>query len=169
MNTIARRAGFLKADGWIVSTDPTKPISFSYTGTQPPTPTPTPTQAGNYYIVIWQRNHLPVMSAGTVYIAGGTTTYDFTSSMGSAYTTSSSINPMVQLTGGKFGMYAGNGNGNMQIEASDLNDIWYPENGLLGYYGGDFNLDASVDSYDRNTFLAPNFLLMSQVPSPWLW
>jgi pimeloyl-ACP methyl ester carboxylesterase len=53
---VATRAAFIKNDGWIVDTDGASPLSFYGIS------------EGNYYIVVYHRNHLSIMSATMEYI-----------------------------------------------------------------------------------------------------
>ena len=53
LESVARRAGFLKKDGHIVDLDGENPLRFS-------------TNLGNYFIQIEHRNHLKVMSANSI-------------------------------------------------------------------------------------------------------
>jgi hypothetical protein len=135
MTKVARRAAFLKSDGTVVDLDGTSPISFSAVS------------AGSYYIVIRHRNHLGIMSAGTVALSSTSVQYDFTTAMTQAYGT----NPM-KLVSTKYVMYAGDGNNDGVINATDRNLIWRVQNGTVGYLTGDFNLDRSVNATDRNLF-----------------
>ena len=50
---VKRKAGLVKNDGTIINADDGLPISFEIA-------------EGNYYVVIYHRNHLPIMSATPV-------------------------------------------------------------------------------------------------------
>lgn len=144
---VSRRAAFLKFDGSIVALDGVSSVDF---------PGVTP---GSYYVVIRHRNHLAVMSATAIPLSSNSALYDFTTAQTQAYGT----NPMKDL-GGVYGLYAGNGNGDGFISASDKNIIWFPQNGFSGYLKGDFNLNGFVTAGDKNLFWFPNNGLSSQVP-----
>jgi hypothetical protein len=61
-------------------------------------------------------------------------------------------------------MFAGNGNGDGSINATDLNAVWRVQNGSInGYYNGDFNLDTYVNATDLNGFWRVNNGTLSQV------
>ena len=135
-----RRAAFLKSDGTIVDTTGSSPVLFNGLS------------EGNYYIVIRHRNHLAVMSKNSVSLSGSSSLYDFTTAQEQAYGT----NPMKALSGGGFGMIAGDANGDGFISASDKNISWFPQNGLIGYLSGDFNLDTFVICWRQK------FILVSQ-------
>ena len=134
----ASRAGFLKSVGTVVDIDGTSPLSF--TGVSP----------GNYYIVVRHRNHLAIMSATAVALSSASALYDFTTAQTQAYGTS----PMAALTGGAFGMIAGDVNQDgvvkYNLRGNDRALIYARIGGGLvnttvrGYYPEDVNLDGIV-------------------------
>ena len=87
---VSRRAVFILSSGLIVDLDGISPVSFSGPA------------AGNYYLVIKHRNHIAIMSAGTILSDIPSVSYDFTISQNQAY--NSSYLPMKSLSGGKFGL-----------------------------------------------------------------
>jgi photosystem II stability/assembly factor-like uncharacterized protein len=148
---VAQRAAFLKSDGTIVDLDGTSQLGFNGLAN------------GTYRIVIYHRNHLAIMSSSAVtFTSGSTSIYDFTDNQNKAYTTGPS--PMKEFVVGKYGMYAGDANGNGFITSGDKNTYWLPQNGLSGYLSGDFNLNGFVTSGDKNLFWLPNNGLSTQVP-----
>jgi hypothetical protein len=130
---VASRAAFLKSDGTIVETDGTSPVSFP--GLSP----------GNYYVVIRHRNHLVIMTASAISLSSNSTLYDFTTSLSQAYT--SGTDPMVALSGGGFGMIAGDGNNSTIITAADVTPIISNLNNSI-YNGADINMSAIVTAAD---------------------
>ncbi len=132
---IARRAAFLTSTGAIVDTGGTEPVTFLGVGT------------GSYRIVVVHRNHLPVMSAAAVALDRSSALYDFTASAAAAF--GAGVKP---LSGGHFGLYAGDYSRDGFIDASDFtgpdNDVF-----LGGYRQADLNLDGFVDASD---FLYPD-------------
>jgi hypothetical protein len=145
---VATRAVFLKNDGTLLDSTGASPVYF------------TGLSAGNYYIVLRHRNHLAIMSANAISLSGSSSLYNFTTAQTQAYGT----NPMKALTGGSFGMIAGDANQDGFISAGDKNSYWFPQNGLNGYLSGDFNLNSFVTSGDKNLFWFPNNGLAAQVP-----
>lgn len=145
---VARKAAILKNDGTLLNTDGSNGVPFSNA------------QEGAYYIAVFHRNHLAIMSATPVQLSANSQVYDFTTGMDKAYGT----NPMVDLGNGKYGMYAGDGNGNGGITIADRNEIWLPQNGTMGYLKGDFNLDGGVTASDVNLYWNINNGTMTQVP-----
>lgn len=149
----ATRAAFLKSDGMIVDLNGTSPITFDVPD-------------NNYYMVIYHRNHLAIMSAAQVGLNEASTEapYDFTTGQAQAYGT----NPMKDLGGGAaFGMFTGDANSDGQITSTDFN-TFNPaaRNAEIGYHIADWNLDGQVTSTDFNLF-NPNArnAAQTQVPS----
>jgi len=141
MTVEAERAGFLKSDGSIVDLDGSSALSF------PGVP------AGSYYVVVDHRNHLSAMSAAAVASASSTVTYDFTTAQSQAYPGSG--NTMKGLTGGKYGLFAGDGAIDGQIIVTDF-AIWIAQTtaGLTGYQISDYNLDAACTVLDFTKWVA---------------
>jgi hypothetical protein len=131
---VAQRAGLLRNDGIIVGLDGVSPLRFGL-------------PAGNYYIVVHQRNHLSIMSGSTVTINSypPAVTYDFTTAMTQAYTTGP--DPMIDLGGGIFGMIGGDSSSDNFIDGDDFIG---PDNERFqsGYLESDTNMDAFVDGDD---------------------
>ncbi len=145
---VSRKAAILKNDGTLLNANGSSGVPFSNV------------QAGAYYVAVFHRNHLAVMSAAPVMLSANSQIYDFTTSMNKAYGT----NPMKDLGNGKFGMFAGDGNGDGGITIADRNEIWLPQNGTMGYQSGDFNLDGGVTVGDVNLYWNLNNGIMTSVP-----
>jgi hypothetical protein len=147
---VATRAGFLKSDGTIVDTNGTSPLQFAGLG------------EGNYYIVIRHRNHLAIMSASAIPLSSNSALYDFSTAQLQAY----GINPMKSFTGGGFGLYAGDANGDGFVTSTDFN-VFNPKftSAASGYESSDWNLDRFVTSTDFNYF-NPNFTTAKQTFVP---
>jgi hypothetical protein len=115
---------------------------------------------GNYYIVIWHRNHLAIMSSTAQPLTSSTpAAYDF-SVAGQAY----GLNPSILVETGIYAMYAGDANASGIISASDANEVF---GALLsqGYLPGDANLSGIVSTGDANVVFA-NLTAASQVSRP---
>ena len=79
----------MKNDGGIVDLDGTSAVAFPGVAD------------GDYYIVVYHRNHLPVMSAAAVTLAEGVTVnYDFTTAQSQAFGT----NAMSEVATGVYGL-----------------------------------------------------------------
>jgi hypothetical protein len=124
------RAALLLADGRIVDTD----------GVSPPSVVANP--ARNYYLVIIHRNHLGLMTAQPVSLGS---TVDFSNPNTAIFGISSSR----VIINGKAYMYAGDANGDGQIQNTDDVLEWMPNAGTSGYQGADYNLDGQVQNTDR--------------------
>ncbi len=145
---IATRSALLQRDGDIVDIDGTSAVSFNMAA------------PGNYHVAIFHRNHLPIMGS-TVYGLGTTaTTVDFASASTPIY----GIQP-VRLVNGVQLMFAGDANGDGQIQNTDDVHIWQAEVGTSGYRGGDYNLDGQIQNSDRMFLWVPNAGKGSQVPN----
>jgi hypothetical protein len=120
--------------------------------------------SGDYYAVVRHRNHLAAMSSVLITCEGGSAPvpYDLTSAQASAYNSGGNG---LKAVGAKFALFAGNGNGDAAVTATDRNAIWRAQNGSInGYYNGDFNLDGNANATDRNSFWRLNNGTLSQVP-----
>ncbi|MBS4034569.1 MAG: hypothetical protein KGZ85_08900 [Ignavibacterium sp.] len=145
---ISRRAAILNNNGLLLDTDGSQGVRFNNV------------PEGAYYIAVFQRNHLAVMSANPVQLSSNSPLYDFTNAMNKAYGTE----PMIDLGNGRFGMYAGDGNGDNGINFNDRAEVWQLQNGTMGYLKGDFNLDGGVNIIDANIYWSPNTGRVAQLP-----
>ena len=131
--------GLLMRDGSIVShIDTTQSVAFDV-------------PAGFYIPAIFHRNHVPIIASAAANMAIPAPFYDFTSSMTQAYGT----NPMKDLGGGDFGLFAGDVDADGQIIANDFN-TWLVDTkvGATGYLPSDFSMDGQVNAADFNLWLA---------------
>ncbi|MDP4195817.1 MAG: hypothetical protein Q8940_12250 [Bacteroidota bacterium] len=136
----ARRAGLLRSDGTVVDLDGTSPLSFPGIS------------AGNYYVVIYHRNHLSVMTSQAISLNASSALYDFTTGKDKYYGGDAK-----DLGSGKFAMYAGDANNDGQITSLDFN-VFNPKfyKAVSGYELSDWNMDGNITSLDFNIF-NPNF------------
>jgi len=146
-NVVSTRASFIKSDGSIVDLDGTSPVEFNEV-------------VGNFYIAIEHRNHLAVMSANPITLPNSTP-YDFTTASDKFYEDNVGAKG---LGSGVWGMIAGDGNGNGQIQNDDSENIWKPDNGTSGYKRSDFNMNGQVQNDDNENYWKPNNGRSSQVP-----
>ncbi|MBN3036642.1 MAG: hypothetical protein JW861_13730, partial [Bacteroidales bacterium] len=146
---VERQAALLLKDGSIRRTDAVTPIIFDVT------------PAFNLYMVIWHRNHLSIMSAYPLTPTKGVYSYDFTTGSDRVYGGSQAYR---LLAPGVWGMVAGDGSADGEVNNSDKNDIWVPQAGNTGYLQGDFTMDGQVNNSDKNDLWKPNVGLGSQVP-----
>jgi len=147
---VAGRAAFIKNDGSIVDLDGSSLIGF------------TGIAAWDYYIVIYHRNHIAVMSNGTQSLGAFSSLYDFTTAQAQVYGT----NAMKELSSGVFGMIAGDGNSDGQVNDADKEQYWRLQNGTTWEYPklADYNLDGGIDAQDLNMCWRGNNGASTQVP-----
>jgi hypothetical protein len=114
---------------------------------------------GNYYICIYHRNHLAVMSANPVPLSSGSSTlYDFTSDVSQYYGTDGAV----EIKSGVWGMYGGDCNHDGNVTISDNNIVMNNRN-QEGYKDGDINSDGNVTVADNNLVMS-NRNKSTQVP-----
>jgi hypothetical protein len=138
---VASRAALLLADGSIVDTNYTQPLTF-------------PVQTASYYVVIKHRNHLGVMTAAAIDFSSGTGTVDFSAGATAAYLRPSSNNPaQTVLSNGANAMWGGDVNGDgtvYYVGTGNDKDAIYSALGnnylgyMAGYLMGDVNLDGQM-------------------------
>jgi len=146
---IAQQAAFILKDGSIVDLDGVSAVQNAASVAQ------------NLFVVVYHRNHLGVMSANPLTLAGGIYTYDFSNASGQVY---GGVLGHKEVGTGIWGMVGGDGDADGQIGNPDKNDVWAVQAGFAGYYAGDFNMDVQVNNLDKNDVWAPNGGIGSQVP-----
>jgi uncharacterized protein (TIGR02145 family) len=151
-NILAKQAGFILNTGYIISTDGVSPMQFTCTVTE------------KLYAVVYHRNHLAVLSGYQLAWSPGNYDYDFTLDAGQAY---GGANAQKQLAPGVWGMVAGDGDANGQVNNADKNDVWKPQSGSSGYKAGDFTMNGQVDNVDKNDYWKVNSGRSSQVVGAW--
>lgn len=144
------RAAFLKRDGTVADIGGAAPVSFV---DQAP---------GEYYIVVYHRNHLAVMSNSAVELNANSLLYDFSADPAMAYGTGA----LKELDREIYGMYCGDANADGRVTQEDKELFWRPQNGTAWEYGkyGDLNLDGGIDVKDLNLCWRYNIDQISQVP-----
>jgi hypothetical protein len=146
--TVSKRAALLKSNGTIVDIDGTSQVKFKAV------------VPGNYYIVVRHRNHLPIMSANPVTLGfSSSSLYDFSTAQTQAYGTE----PMANLGGNVFGMYAGDANTSTIITAADVSPIIANLN-LSNYNNADVNMSGIVTAADVTKIIS-NLNKASNVPN----
>ncbi len=151
---VGSAAGFLMKDGTIKATDGTSNLTISLSGNT----------GSDFFVVIYHRNHLPIMSASAISESSSVYTIDFT---GASENTHQGMAGLASLSGSKFGMLAGDADGDGDVDATDLT-TWRDQNGDPFSYNstnGDFNLDGEINAVDRNDFQQKNNSKTSQVPT----
>jgi hypothetical protein len=108
---------------------------------------------GNYYMLIYHRNHLAVATRfKTTVTRGSTVGYDFTSDSTKAY----GFN-MIKVSASpvKWGMIPGDANRDGFVDGLDQT-LWIGQNGFDGYLSADFNGDSFVDGLDQTIWIVYN-------------
>lgn len=131
---IGRRAGFILSNGIITDPDGSSPLRFNVSVTQ------------NLFVVLYHRNHLPVISAVPVPQAGSSYEWDFSVGGEQVYGGTDCI---TGLAPGIVGLIGGNGITDLKIDNNDKNDAWLPANGSTGYQKTDYNMDGMVNATDK--------------------
>jgi len=144
---IAKKAAFVLSDGSVVGMDGSSELEFGKSITN------------QLFVVLWHRNHLGMMSALPLTAIGDVYSYNFTTAMGMAY-----LNGQKGLNGSDYGMYAGDADGNGEIESIDKDGYWAIQAGEKGYKSADFNLEGQVDNKDKNDIWLENNNTSSQIP-----
>lgn len=147
-SVIGKRAAFLRNDGQVVDLNGQPFVNFPGI------------DGGLYYVVIYHRNHLAIMSKNAILLSEATPLYDFTNSEDKAYGNLA----MKSLGNGKYGLFAADGNGNGSVNNADYRNVWKKQNGLTGYEGGDFDMNGGVNIVDRNAKWKPNLGQTTRVP-----
>jgi hypothetical protein len=147
--SLGRKAGFLMKDGTVKGLDGIQKPDLAYT------------PAGNLYLVLYHRNHLPVLSANAVLILNGNGFYDF--SAGETQVFGGMLGHKM-LSLGIWGMRGGDGDADEQIDLIDKDVIWSSSSGTKGYLKADFNLDGQVNNSDKNEIWLKNVGSFSQLP-----
>ena len=149
---VGQRAGFMLDDGTVTDLDGADKMLYNLV------------ISDDVYAVVYHRNHLAIMSASALTYSFDSGydvyTYDFTDALAKAY-----LNGQKDLGGGFFGMVGGDGDGNGDINLSDLTLVFVPQFGSpVGYWGGDFDMDSDVDLSDLTLVFIVNFGQITKVP-----
>ncbi|MEZ4687324.1 MAG: DUF5011 domain-containing protein [Bacteroidia bacterium] len=142
------RAALLQADGDVVDTDGLSSLQLDSLPT------------GSYYLAIWHRNHLGVMTAQPVYFNGSNVSIDFSDPNLLTYGSVSGR----RMVNGDALLYGGDADHNGQIQNTDNVMEWIPSAGSAGYKPADFNLDGQVQNSDLIYFWLRNAGRGSAVP-----
>lgn len=138
---VGRKAAFIKKDGLIIGSDGSSPMEFPGINLQ------------DSYVKIIHRNHLPIISSTPLMQTSGVYDYDFTDNSSK---TLGGIHSVDELQPNVWGMIAGNGFYDSQINNLDKDSTWIHQIGNMGYYNSDYNLDSQVDLIDKMYFWEPN-------------
>jgi uncharacterized protein (TIGR02145 family) len=149
---IARKAAFLLKDGSVVDLDGESPIYFDNEITD------------NLYVVVYHRNHLPIMTSQPLTKVNNGYSWDFTISGDQAYGTDAQAD-----LGGVYGMIGGDSDANGIVSFDDKDIDWSGDAGKTGYYPSDLNMDKEVNNSDKNDVWESNLGNISQLPLSSSW
>lgn len=139
-SSIGRRAAFVRNNGTIVDLDGTTPVGVTIS------------KQGAGFVVVKHRNHLGIMSNSLPSNAAGTFANDFTVLAGIFDSPSIVTDPAQVLPGTtptKYGLWAGNANKDLTVNAGDVALVKANANvSLTGYVFGDANMDGTVNASD---------------------
>jgi PKD repeat protein len=148
--SVAKQAAFILNDGSIVDLDGSSNLQFTVTISQ------------NLYVVIWQRNHIGIMSNNALTGSGGVYSYNFTSGVNQVY---GGLAGHKQIATGVWGMFSGDGDHNGTIGEGDKFSTWEDQSGTKGYLFSDYNLDSESNNIDKDDYWLPNISKGTQVPN----
>jgi pectate lyase len=145
---IAQKAGFILQNGQIVDIDGVSNLFFDIDINH------------ELFVVVYHRNHLPIISANPLINDNGTFFYDFTDSAEKAY---GGDQAQLQLSSSIFGMYPGDINADGIINDYDY-FLWKEDAGKEDYLSSDLFLNGVISNQDKNDNWFPNLNKCSQVP-----
>ncbi|HMK39059.1 MAG TPA: fibronectin type III domain-containing protein, partial [Bacteroidota bacterium] len=136
--SVARRAALLMKNGIATDTDGVGPVRF-------------PGQVeGNYFVAVFHRNHLAIMTHGAIPLNGTSSLYDYSSGQSQAFGTL----PMI-LVGTRWCMFAGDGNADGQVTTLDFSPwLANAKAALTGYASTDYNCDGQNTTSDFTLWLS---------------
>lgn len=147
---IYQEAGFFQRGGQIVKADGHSLMQM-------------PTQINQAYLVIYSRNHLPVMSSQPIQKFGNTYYHDFSQNIGALYSDPTIPNAHAgQTSNGIVVLYEGDVTGDSQVNSLDLGEI-IRNYFSSGYLETDINLDGVINSLDVARAME-NYFTQSHVP-----
>ncbi len=129
-------SALIQRDGDIVAPDGTSDVTINGTG-------------GDYYVSVNHRNHIAVVTATALTLSATATTIDFTV----ATNVTGGTNAMAEVSSGKYALFAGDADGNNQVQTGDYN-VATTRIGQSGYFGSDTDMNGEVQITDLNLFIA---------------
>jgi len=153
LTSVGKQAGFLLKDGSVVGMDGTSRLRFPVFINN------------NLFVLIWQRDHLPIMSNYPLTKTGGVYPYDFSSSAEQNYGGTDAVVQLNTFGPSVWGMIGGDGDADKTITMDDKNNFWSIFVGKTGYLSSDYNMDGQIDNQDKNEIWEGNLNRTSQVPN----
>jgi hypothetical protein len=147
---IARQAALLRNDGRVIDLSGNPELNFGPL-----------TITNDFYVVVYHRNHISILSAIGLTQSDGVYTYNFTTGSGQVF---GGALAQKELVPGVWGMMGGDGDANGLIDQVDKDPVWEIEAGDQGYLKSDYNLDSQSNNLDKDDIWVPNLGSGSQVP-----
>lgn len=147
--SLTRQAALLLNDGSIINPNNCSILEFSNSIIH------------SLFVIVWHRNHLPIMSAHPLSNTAGVFHFDFTTDASMTY---GEENGCKALPNNFWGMIAGDGNADGIIDLEDKTSFWSIFAGKSGYLSNDYNLDGQTNNPDKNNFWKNNLMHESQLP-----
>jgi len=135
------QAAFLLKNGMIVNLDGSSNLTLN-----------NPVN-NNLFAIIHHRNHIAIMNTDPIILNGSLYHYDFTT--GETKVLGGSL-AYIEIAPGIWGMPAGDGLCDGEVNNQDKNDVWETQLGGDSYLTGDLNLDGQVDINDITLFWDQN-------------
>jgi len=148
-SVVKQQACFLLNNGNIVSTDGSSLPEF------------TEMIEKNLFVVIFHRNHIPVLSAQPLLREAGVYPWDFTNNIDKAY---GGALAHKDLGSGVYGLFGGDGNTDGNVNMDDKISFWNILAGNKGYINSDYTLDGQINNPDKNEVWLEDNGASSQLP-----
>jgi len=142
------QAALIQRDGDIVDVDGSSAVKMRQALT------------GDYFVAILHRNHIGFMSANAFSLSGTATTIDLTTGFSAIHEGNLGA---TDLGGGVIGMFAGDMDGNGQVQNTDFNAL-IQQIGTAGYQSADIDMNGQVQNAELQLLLTPNTGRGTQIP-----
>ncbi len=129
-------SALIQRDGDIVAPDGTSDVTINGTG-------------GDYYVSVNHRNHIAAVTAIALRLSTTATAIDFTV----VANVTGGTNAMAEVSTGKYALFAGDADGNNQVQTGDYN-VAATRIGQSGYFRSDTDMNGEVQITDLNLFIA---------------
>ncbi len=136
---IDSKSALLQRDGDVVSVDGESSLYFDIA-------------PDSYYVSVNHRNHLGIISNSVVALSSTITAVDLSSDPNAV---AGGTNSVTLLSNGKYGMYTGDYDANVQIQNIDANAV-IQLIGDSGYDAADMDINSQVQNTDVNALINPN-------------
>ncbi|MEM6338097.1 MAG: hypothetical protein AAF752_16105, partial [Bacteroidota bacterium] len=132
-------------------------VVFPWTSTGYTADLPISAGAGSYYVAVYHRNHVPLISKTPIDFSVGVPEVDFANSFSPSFT--EPFAPLMRRDRGFFPRYTirgGDADADGLVSADDVLTAWQAQRNQTGYLSADFNLDGVVDEEDLQLIWLPS-------------